>query len=487
MATANYLAMDFGASSGRGFLARFDGETLTMDEVHRFPNHFVDLNGLYYWNAPALYGQILEALEKVRATAGHSLQSVGIDTWGTDYGLLDKNGQLLGGVRCMRGTGDTWVKALGERIPQGELYARTGLQTINGNTLFQLYERLERGDTALANAATLLMTPDLLAYFLTGTKACEYSMASTSMLLNPRSRAWNMDLIGMAGLPGHIFPTIVRAGAKAPVLPSVSEQTGFAGLQYVAVGTHDTASAVAATPLADGELFCSSGTWSLMGMEVDEPILSEEACRLAFSNEGGADGRIRLLKNNMGMWVLQECKREWERGAFAYQWDGIVDAARACAPFARVLNLEDPAFYTTGGMQGKINAWCVQNGQTPPGTVGETARCVYESIALRYRMTAEQLASLTGKPTTAIRIVGGGSQNALLNQMVADATGLPVYAGPVEAACAGNALMQAMAAGEIANLAQLRAVVAHSYPASVYEPHHTPDWDDAYDQYAKIV
>ena len=489
MKARNYLAMDFGGGSGRGMLGRFDGEKLHIEELHRFPNFFVDVNGLFYWDIFRMYHHILKSLQKAREEVGKDISGIGIDTWGTDYGLLDANGQLIGNCRCMRNASAAVSQEVAKMIPFKELFLKTGIQTIYGNTVFQLYERLLHKDPALRNAQTLLMTPDLLAYFLTGQKRAEYTMATTTMLYNPTTRGWDEDIVARLKLPGHIFPEIIMPGAfsfelRRPVL----EEVGLgADTKYIPIGSHDTASAVAAAPLQAGEAFCSSGTWSLLGMESDTPVLTEEAFETNFSNEGTVDGKIRLIKNIMGMWVLQQCREEWARQGQKLGWDEITARAESAPPHRHFIDLENLLFYNAGNMIGKVRRYCGDTNQPVPQSVGEIARCVYESIAMRYRLTLEQLEKVTGKTIKALRIVGGGGQNRFLNQISANAAGLPVLAGPVESACAGNILLQAVTNGDLAGTSDIREVVKRSFPIEQYDPADTDRWTDAYTKYRKII
>lgn len=490
MKTLNYLAMDFGASTGRGILGRFDGSTIVLEEVCRFSNFFVNLNGTYYWDVLRQIHEIKNALRASRKSlAGEKLSGIGIDTWGTDYGLIDENGQLLGNVRCMRNADARISEEVAAKVGAEQLFKRTGIQTIYGNTLFQLYERVKKRDPAILNAAKMLMLPDLLAYFLTGQMATEYTMASTSMLLEPNTRSWDVELAESLGIPGHIFPevTTVRKGNGWELLPEVKEETGFSALSYFPVATHDTASAVVAAPLGEGEAFCSSGTWSLMGIIVDRPVLTEECRRENFSNEGAVDGRIRLLKNIMGMWLLQQCMPQWEQAGKQLPWSAVVEMARAAQPFRSFIDAEEPQFYNAGDMIEKIQEYCRRTGQPVPETVGEIALCIYESLAMRYRQTIEKLEHLHGQPIRALRIVGGGSQNALLNQFAANAMGRPVHAGAVEAASAGNILAQAVATGELSGLAEIGDIVERSFPSHTYFPQQESVWKEQYERFLGLT
>lgn len=480
MAKRNLLAFDLGASNGRAILGSFDGERLEMEELHRFETPCIDLNGILYWDAPAIFTHMKGALAKFAALDQGPLQGLGIDTWGVDYGLLDKNGNLLGLPRCYRASTDQDVEAVHNIVPQRTLFQRTGINAMNYNTAYQLYRRKREGDGALSAAKTLLFMPDLLGYFLCGEQATEYTIATTSMLYDGSRRDWDRETLAQLGLP-DVFTPIQQSGAqRGPLLPGVREETGISGAVLCAVGGHDTASAVAAIPSQGDFAFCSSGTWSLFGVETDAPVLDEAAYAGGFSNEGTVQGGFRPLKSIMGLWLIQECRREWNRGGMALSWADIVAAAQTAEPFRSILDVDYGAFYGAGDMPGKIRAYCQRTGQPQPETVGQFARCIYESLALKYRHGVEVLEAMKGQPLSALHIVGGGIQNKLLNQMAANATGRLVRTGPIEGAAMGNLLLQAVALGDLADITQVREVAARCVNIDLYEPHQTAPWQDAY-------
>ena len=480
MAKRNLLAFDLGASNGRAILGRFDGERLEMEELHRFETPCMDLNGILYWDAPAIFTHMKGALAKFAALGQGPLHGLGIDTWGVDYGLLDKNGNLLGLPRCYRDATDQDVEAVHRIVPQRTLFQRTGINAMNYNTAYQLYRRKREGDGALSAAKTLLFMPDLLGYFLSGEKATEYTIATTSMLYDGSRRDWDRETLAQLGLP-DVFTPIQQSGAqRGALLPGVCQETGVSGAMLCAVGGHDTASAVAAIPSQGKFAFCSSGTWSLFGVETDAPVLDEAAYAGGFSNEGTVQGGFRPLKSIMGLWLIQECRREWNREGMALSWDDIVAAARAAEPFRSILDVDEGEFYGAGDMPGKIRAYCQRTGQPQPETVGQFARCIYESLALKYRYGVEVLEAMKGQPLSALHIVGGGIQNALLNQMAANATGRLVRTGPIEGAAMGNLLLQAVALGDLADITQVREVAARCVELTQYEPDQTAPWQDAY-------
>ncbi|MFV0527443.1 MAG: rhamnulokinase [Lachnospiraceae bacterium] len=487
--TRNFLAMDYGGSTGRGILGRFDGRILKLEEMHRFQNYYVNQNGTFFWDVYRLFHEMLYSIKSTRKKYGsNGMHGIGIDTWGTDYGLLDRNGQLLGNVRCMRNANTQAVEEVTQKVGATQLFSSTGLQTIPGNTVFQLYERLKKKDPALLHADKMLMLPDLLGYFLTGIKREEYTMATTSMCFNPTTRNWDYELLSKLELPTHIFADISYPGAyKDSLLPAVLEEVGMNNVQHLTVGTHDTAAAVAATPLEEDELFCSSGTWSLFGIETKEAVLGQRVQEENFSNEGTVDGKFRLLKNIMGMWLIQECMRQWKDAGLHLTWDEVVKKAEIATPFESFLDTEEPELYNAGNMIEKIQSYCRRTNQKVPVSVGELARCIYQSIAMRYRKTTEQLTYITQKRFKALHIVGGGSQNELLNQFAANVLGIPVYSGLVEAASIGNVLVQSMAMGEVHNLTEIRDIVKNSFEIKSFLPQESLLWEEGYAKYCAVL
>jgi len=481
MKTLNLLAFDLGASNGRAILGRFDGDKLEMRELHRFENNYVEMNGVFYWDLPYLYSQLKQGLLAfVREDIG-DLDCFGIDTWGVDYGLLDKNGQLLSNPRSYRQAVDADMHRVWEKVPYETLFARTGIATLNLNTIYQLARRQAEGDPALENAETLLMLPDLLGYFLTGEKKNEYTNVTTSMLYSPIHKDWDWETIRELGLPEKIFAEIDHAGSlRGQLRPAICEEIGINPAPMAAVGTHDTASAVAAIPGSGSFAFCSSGTWSLFGVETDEPLLTPQMRDANFSNEGTIQGGFRPLKNIMGLWLIQECRRDWIKQGKNYSWNDIVVEAQKAEPLRCIIDSDYQEFFAGGNMEKKIKDYCQRTGQHVPETVGEVARCIYESLALKYRWALERLEEIKGQRIDTLNIVGGGIQNKLLNQMVADSIDRPVITGPVEGAAIGNLLAQAMALGAVKDLDDLRRVVRNSENVNEYTPNHTQAWEDAY-------
>ncbi len=480
----NLLAFDLGASNGRAILGQFDGEKITMTELHRFENNYVEMNGVYYWDTPYLYNQLKQGLLKFVQGGYGELDSFGIDTWGVDYGLLDRNGQLAGLPRSYRLGTQEDIDAVKSVIPADVLYRRSGIDTtLTFNTLYQLYRRKRENDPALDIADTMLLTPDLLGYFLTGEKGTEYTIATTTQLYNPTTKDWDWDTIEELGLPTHIFTKIDPTGTiRGHIRPEICQEVGINPAAFVAVGSHDTASAVAAIPGKGSFAFCSSGTWSLFGAEMDKPDLSESAAAAHFSNEGTIQGSYRPLNTIIGMWIIQECRRDWLKNGIEISWDGVVEEARKAEPLRSIINPDAPEFYAGGNMEKKIQDFCRRTGQPVPETIGQVARCIYESLALKYRHALEGLEKMKGQRIDSLNIVGGPINNRFLNQLIANSLDREVVTGPVEGAAIGNLLTQAMALGDIADLDELRQVVRNSESVEVWQPDHTPDWEAAYEK-----
>ena len=480
--TRNLIAFDLGASNGRAILGQFDGERITMRELHRFENNYIEMNGVYYWDTPYLYSQLKTGLLKFKQGDFGELDAFGIDTWGVDFGLLDKNGHLAGVPRSYRLGTQEDIDAVKEKIPADVLYSRTGIDTnLTFNTLYQLYRRKREGDVALENADTMLLTPDLLGYFLTGAKGTEYTIATTTQLYNPTTRDWDWETIRQLGLPEHIFTKIDKTGTiRGYLRDELCRELGLNKAAFVAVGSHDTASAVAAIPGTGSFAFCSSGTWSLFGAEMDKADLSMDAAAAGFSNEGTVQGGFRPLRTIIGMWIIQECRRDWIKNGIDISWDGVVMQAQQAEPLRSIIDPDAPEFYAGGNMEKKIQDFCRRTGQPVPETIGQVARCVYESLALKYRHALEGLEKMKGQRIDSLNIVGGPINNRFLDQLIADSLDRMVVTGPIEGAAMGNLLTQAMALGDIKDLDHLRQVVRNSEAVSVWEPHHTPAWEEAY-------
>lgn len=470
----NFLAIDLGASSGRVMLARWDGQVFALEEIHRFANGPLELNDHMHWDVQRLWQEVKVGLAKYATRYNAPLAGIGIDTWGVDFGLLDSAGQLIHNpyhYRDWRTIG--MAELVHERAPAERIYARTGIQFLQFNTLFQLYSLSRAAADDLARTDVFLMMPDLFHYWMTGAKVGEYTNATTTQFLAAHTRRWATDLFDALGLPSRILPPLVQPGTLLGILaPAVRDEVGLRhDTPVFAVATHDTASAVAAIPGLDAQsVYISSGTWSLVGIELDQPMLTEAARRLNFTNEGGVGGTIRLLKNVGGLWLLQECQRLWQQQGHDYSWAELVALAEAAEPRRSLVDPDDPAFLAPDDMLAAIDDYCRRANQPAPASVGAVVRCCLESLALKYRQVIESLEELTGRALPTIRIVGGGSQNALLCQLTADACGRTVVAGPVEATALGNVMVQAIAAGYLPDIAAGRAAVARSVEQRVFTP-----------------
>jgi rhamnulokinase len=501
--TSDYLALDLGAESGRGLLGQFDGERLTLNEVHRFPNGPVRLFDTLYWDLPRLFEEMKTALRKV-AAMDQALDGVGVDTWGVDFGLVGRGPTLLSNpVHYRDARTEGMLEAAFRRVPRERIYEITGLQFMPFNTLYQLLALRLADSPLLEVAETLMMMPDLFGWLLTGRRAGERTNASTTQLLDPRRGCWSDALCTELDLPRSILPELVEPGTVLDLLrPALAEEVGLTGpgrrLSVLAPATHDTASAVAAVPVLRPAgvaavvgppdwCYLSSGTWSLLGVEVAQPMITAETLHANFTNEGGVAGTTRLLKNIMGLWLVQECRRTWARQGRDYSYDELLARAQAAPPFAALVDPDDATFLSPGDMPARLVAYCRSSGQEPPTDEGGLVRCALESLALKYRWTIERLEAVLDTRIATIHIVGGGARNTLLCQFTADACARRVLAGPVEATAVGNVLLQAMGLGRIATLADARAIVARSFPVTAYEPRNTTAWAEAAGRFATLI
>ncbi|MGA2183445.1 MAG: rhamnulokinase family protein [Bryobacteraceae bacterium] len=462
---SNYLAVDLGAESGRVMLGGLNAGRLTLEELHRFPNQPVELPGGLYWDSFRLHHEIVHGLTIAGRERKLRVDGIGVDTWGVDFALLGADGGLL---ECPRHYRDTRTNGVPERlfevVPREEVFAATGIQIMAINTLFQLYAMRLADSPALGVAERLLFMPDLLNYWLTGVQRAEVTIASTSQFYDSASRRFATAMLEKLGLPVRLLPELIEPGRRlGTLLPALGEATGLGATPVYATAAHDTAAAVAAVPAAgDDWCYISSGTWSLMGVELPAPVINESSRQLNFTNEAGANGSILLLKNIAGMWLLQECRRAWAAEGETFTYDELIRMAEAAGAVASLIDPDD--FAQPGDMPARIAARCGAR------TKGQTCRVILESLARRYREVLDGLESLTGKAIRTIHIVGGGSRNALLNQLAASASGRTVIAGPAEATAAGNVLVQAMGAGEIAGAGEAREIVRRSFGIEVFEP-----------------
>ncbi|MGC9971461.1 MAG: rhamnulokinase family protein [Bryobacteraceae bacterium] len=483
----NYLAVDLGAESGRVMLGTISGNSLQLEELHRFPNTPVRLPTGLYWDAFRLFHEIQQGLTVAGRERKLAVDGIGVDTWGVDFGLLGLDGALVDNPRHYR---DARNNGMLERtlavVPREEVFAHTGIQFMQLNSLYQLYAAKLAASPALEVAERLLFMPDLFNYWLSGAQVSELSIASTSQFYNPREKRWATELFAKLGLPQRILADIVPPGTLlGALLPHVAEATGLGAAPVYATCGHDTASAVAAVPAAgDDWVYISSGTWSLMGVELDAPVINEGSLALNFTNEIGVNGSVRFLKNIAGLWLLQECRRAWALEGREYGYAELAEMASQAPPFSAVIDPD--AFLEPGGMPEKIAAFCRSHGQAVPEGPAQMSRTILESLALRYRQVLESLESLLGRELKVIHIVGGGSRNQVLNQFVADATGRTVVAGPSEATALGNVLVQAIGSGEFTGLAEARQLIARSFPVITVKPQAGADWDGAYERFCAV-
>lgn len=479
---ATMAAADLGAQSGRVALGHFDGERLSVVEVHRFPNVPVRVHGTLHWDVLRLYDGVLEGLRAAAHETSGQVDSVGIDTWGVDFALLDRAGRLVQNPvhhRDLRS--DRGMELVLGRVPARVLYERTGIQLMPINTVFQLAAMVAADDPALETAETLLLVPDLLHYWLSGTVGCELTNATTTACFDPRAGAWAADLLARLGIPVRLFPEVVPPGTLlGPLRDDVAEETRLRGTTVIAPTTHDTASAVASVPFRrPGAAYISAGTWSLVGLEIGEPLIDDRTFAANLTNEGGVAGTFRLLRNVTGLWLLHECRRAWAIDGSDWSFDELVAMAEEAAPLRSLIDPNDPSFAAPGDMPRRIRAFCARTGQQPPHTPGEVVRCALESIALRHRHAIATLREAVGAEPPEVHVVGGGARNRLLCQWTADATGLPVLAGPEEATQIGNLVVQALALGELASLEEAREVVRASFAPALYEPRTSDAWEEA--------
>jgi len=489
--TANFLAVDLGASSGRVLLGRWDGTRFALQELHRFADGPVNVLGHLHWDVLRMWEEIKTGLARYTAQAGGPLAGIGVDTWGVDFALFDKNGRLLGNPYHYRDSRTNGVPDIVHKnVPFSRMFEQTGIQFMQINTVYQLCSMVQSKEPQLAMADMLLMMPDLFHYWLTGRKAGEYTIASTSQMLDARSRQWATDLTDLLGIPTRILPPLVPPGTVLDNLrPEVMADAGFpTPVPVIATGSHDTANAVAAVPDLDlHSVYISSGTWSLMGVELPEPVINEQSLSFNVTNEGGVANTIRLLKNISGLWMLQESRRQWQHEGHEYTWDDLLALAAQAEPFRSLVDPDAPDFLNPGNMVAAIRSICQRSGQPQPESVGQVVRCCLESLALKYRLGIEGLERLTGRRFSKMLIVGGGSQNKLLCQFAADCCERPVVAGPVEATALGNIMMQAVATGHLGDIATGRKAIAASFQRQTFEPHPSAAWSDAYARFGKLL
>ncbi|MFC5450351.1 rhamnulokinase [Paenibacillus aestuarii] len=484
------LAVDFGASSGRTILGSWDGSRLTVEDIHRFANDPVQLGTSLHWDFLRLFHELKRGIHAYKQHGSGSPASIAVDTWGVDYGFVDGKGKLLGNPYHYRDARNVpAMEELLSKLPDESLYGRTGIQSLSFNTIFQLVAESCENALQVDADTRMLFMPDLFRFYLSGVRSTEYTIASTSGLLNPIARDWDRELLNQIAAPSSLFTPIVMPGtAEGHLRRDIAEELQVGPIPIVATASHDTASAVVSIPSLQGDYaYISCGTWSLMGVELDEPIMNEHARRWGFTNEGGAERKIRMLKNIMGLWLLQECKRQWELEGEALSYTEMQEMAKLERGLTCYVDPADAAFLAPGNMPQRIRHYCFQTGQQVPQTKAELVRCIVDSLAMMFRQTLDEIEHLLDRKLTAIHIVGGGIQNRLLCQLAANATGRPVIAGPVEATAIGNVMMQAKAHGEVQSLEQIRQVVIDSFPPDRYEPEDSAQWREAFETYKEVI
>lgn len=486
--TRCFFAVDLGATSGRTIIGTLADGKVRLEELTRFPNNLIETGGHFYWDIYALYFEIIKGLKAV-VRRGLQVESIGIDTWGVDFVCVGDDGALLRNPLSYRDphTFGAMEEYFANAVPKEDVYKATGIQFMNFNSLFQLYVMKRDGNTALKHAEKILFVPDALSWMLTGEEVCEYTIASTSQLLNPVTKELDARLLSSLGLGRDLFGRMVMPGTRIGTLTEeVQKMTGLGPVPVIAVAGHDTASAVAAVPAKDEHFaYLSSGTWSLMGIETKEPIINNVSYERNFTNEGGVEGTTRFLKNICGMWLLERCRKEWGDDAPA-DYGVLLSEAMKVPAFQSLINPDNPVFANPADMQGAIKEYCRATGQHVPEGYAEICRCIFESLALRYRQVAGYLKEMASFPIDTLHIIGGGSLNEYLNQFTANATGLTVLAGPQECTALGNIMLQAKAAGAVGGIFDMRRIIAESVTMKRYEPQDKALWDEAYEKFKEL-
>ena len=483
------LAFDYGASSGRAILGKYDGERLQLEEIHRFPNDPVMLNGSFHWDVLRLFHEMKQGIIKCGKTGNGDFKTIGVDTWGVDFGLLSRSGELLGNPYHYRNEKtNNILEEAWKRVSKRDIYRQTGTQFMQINTLYQLLAMKLEDSPILQKSGTLLMMPDLLNYFLTGEKTSEFTIASTTQMIDWNKKDWAGDLLNRFGIPQDILTDIINPGfMMGRVNKKICDELRIRSVPVIAVAEHDTASAVIAVPCVEGRYaYLSSGTWSLLGLELPEPVINDTTYHRNFTNEGGYGRTARLLKNITGLWIYQECKRDWERDGRNLSFDQLEEDGMKSEPFAVFIDPDDAVFLTPGNMPGKIKEFCMRTGQKAPGTKAEIVRCIMESLALKYRMVLDELEELAGYEIPVLHVVGGGCRNEMLCRFTANAIGKPVIAGPVEATAIGNLVCQLLALGEVGSLKEARLMIKRSFPTTEYLPVQIDDWKCAYEKFKQL-
>lgn len=486
--TKRVLAFDFGASSGRAIIGCFDGEKITLEEVHRFSNDPVSVGGTVYWDVLRLFYEIKQGIIKARMAGG--FDSIGIDTWGVDFGLIDAEGKLMENpihYRDARTVG--MVDEAFKTMPREKIYGITGIQFMELNTLFQLISLKKNRPWMLERADKMLFMPDLFAYMLTGKMCAEYSIASTSQIIDLKTKSWSKELLEAFGIKEDIFAPLVKPGTVLGMLtPEICEECGVEPVPVISVCGHDTQSAITSVPCEDGKFaFLSSGTWSLFGTELEKPIVNETSLNINITNEGGFDDTVGFLKNIIGLWLIQESRRQWQRQGEDYSYADLEKLALAAEPFKCFIDPDAPEFVPHGNIPKRVQEFCEKTGQYVPQTVGEIMRCIYESLAMKYKLTFEKLCECTERDYPVIHVIGGGTKDTLLCQLTANSCNRTVKAGPIEATVMGNVAVQLMSDNSVADISEARKIVANSSELKTYIPTDVDKWEEAYQNFIGIV
>ena len=484
-----FLAFDFGAESARAVVGQLKGKKLELTEVHRFPTQMISMNGHFYWNIYRFYEEMVKAIS-ICVNRGYAPESIAVDTWGVDFGFLAEDNTLIRipyayrDQQVVEGMKDFHEHVL---VPE-KIYSLTGISMLPFNSLYHLHALRLKNDRSLKDGRRLLFVPDLLNFLLCGEKKTEFTFATTSQMYNPRMRDWDPELLAAVGIDHSLLNEVVLPGQQIGHLHEwICKQTGLDGAKIVSVCSHDTGSAIVAVPVSSQNwAYISSGTWSLMGVEVPDPVISDESFKYNFSNEGGAEGTFRLLKNIMGLWLLQRCQAAWAKAGDDHTYPELIDMAIEAEPFKVLIDPDDPGFFNPDDMPSAIDAYLEARGKQKPVGKGAYVRCILESLALKYRMVFGQIHEVTGRDPEVIHIIGGGTQNKLLCQFTADATARQVITGPAEGTAVGNILMQAKACGHLQSLKEIREVVINTFDVAHYHPKHTAGWDAAYEEFCKL-
>ncbi|MBN2852382.1 MAG: rhamnulokinase [Clostridia bacterium] len=484
------LGFDYGASSGRAMLGTFDGNKITLEEVHRFSNDPVKIKDTLYWDILRLYHELKTGIIECRKKGHGDIKSIGVDTWGVDFGLLDANGDLLANpVHYRDERTDGMIEQAFEAVSKKEIYDRTGIQFMQFNTLYQLLALSKNQPELLEKADSMLFIPDLLNYFMTGKMYSEYSIASTSQMLNISTRDFDLELLDKLQIPTHFLKQIIESGTIVGNLKEdICDELMIDSIPVIAVASHDTGSAVISAPAENEDFaFLSSGTWSLLGTELYHPITSQKAFDAEYSNEGGFNKTIRFLKNIMGLWIYQDCRREWNKEGEVFEFDDLEAEARSLEPFKCFIDPDHSLFYHHGHMPEKVQEFCRKTNQYVPEKKGEIVRCIMESLALKYRYVFERLEEVAGKRIPSLHIVGGGCKNVMISQFTANALNKEITTGPIEATATGNIVAQLIALGEIKDLKQARGIIRNSFEIKTYKPQNADKWDEVYQYFEKNI